>query len=140
MYRILLVDDDQGVLECFAAILRRQKHTIIAMQDGLSALNLIREGAVIDLIITDYRMPGMDGLEFVHLLRTFLPDIPVIMLTGYGSLETYCQAGSLGVSQYVMKPIQVKVLEQVVSDALADRNHLSATAGSKGVPLMERTA
>lgn len=139
MKTILLIDDEPEVLEYLSEILRRHRYALSPMQDGPSALNLIRQGAFIDLVITNYRMPGMDGLQFVRQLRQVLPVVPVLMLTGDGCLESYCLASSLGVSTYVTKPIRAKELGRVVADVFSNIDATSST-GSEGAPLAAHSA
>jgi DNA-binding NtrC family response regulator len=117
MKTILLIDngpESSGL----ADVLKGFGYEVIASRDGLSALSLIREGAPIDLVITDYPLTGMDGLEFLASLRKLAPAVPSVMLTAYGSVETYLKAYSLGVFEYVNKPVTTKELGRIVKTAL----------------------
>ena len=119
MKTLLLVDDELENLRSLGEILNRFGYKVIAKPDAQSALSVIREGTTtIDLVITNYRMPGMDGLEFLILLKQILPSIPVVMLTAYGAVETYLKSLSLGVFEYVNKPIKAKELGRIVKAAL----------------------
>jgi CheY-like chemotaxis protein len=118
MKTLLLVDDELENLRSLGEILNRFGYTVIAKPDAPSALAAVREGAHVDLVITDYRMPGMDGLEFIIQLKQMLPDVPVIMLTAYGAVETYLKSLSLGVFEYVNKPVRAKELGGIVKAAL----------------------
>ncbi len=118
MKTLLLVDDELENLKCLGELLNRLGYAVIAKPDARSALSVVRSGAAIDLIITDYCMPEMDGLEFLVLLKQSLPAVPVIMLTGYGAVETYLKSLSLGVFEYVNKPVRVKELGRIVKAAL----------------------
>jgi two-component system nitrogen regulation response regulator NtrX len=95
-------------------------YSVVDEPDGLSALALIRRGVDIDLVITDYRMPGMNGLDLATALRHILPAVPVIMLTAHGDIENYFRSLSLGVFEYVNKPIGKREFEQIVRAALHD--------------------
>lgn len=117
---ILLVDDEQENLRTYQEILEDMDYCILTRSDADSALALLREEASVDLIVTDYRMPGKNGLEFVTELRRFRPFVPVIMITAYGNIETYLQSVSLGVFEYVHKPIKKEELELIVKQALHD--------------------
>jgi DNA-binding NtrC family response regulator len=72
----------------------------------------------IDLVITDYRMPDMNGLELVTTLRQILPSVPVIMITAHGDIENYFRSLSLGVFEYVNKPVGKREFERIVRAAL----------------------
>lgn len=118
MKTILLVDDDHDVLSCLEDSLSALGYNVIAKPDAESAMAVIREGAKVDLVVTDYAMPGMDGHEFFSVLKRILPSVPVIILTGYGSVETYLKSLSLGVCEFVCKPIEAKELDRIVKAAL----------------------
>jgi len=118
MKTLLLVDDDPDNLSWLGAILKRFGYRVISQPDPHSALAAIRGGAHIDLVITDYRMPGMDGLEFIVALKQLLPAIPVIMLTAYGAVETYLKSLSLGVFEFVNKPVKTRELGRIIKAAL----------------------
>ena len=118
MKTILLVDDDRDILSYLEDSLRTFGYNVISKPDAQSALAVIREGANVDLVVTDYSMPGMDGHEFFIVLKRVLPSVPVIILTGYGSVETYLKSLSIGVCEFVCKPIGAKELDRIVKAAL----------------------
>ena len=118
MKTLLLVDDEVEILRSLGEILCRFGYQVITRSDANSAMSVIREGVMIDLVITDYRMPGMDGLEFTNLLKQFRPSVPVVMLTAYGGVETYLKSHSLGVFEFVSKPIKARDLDRIVKAAL----------------------
>ena len=118
MKTILLVDDDRDILSCLEDSLSALGYNVIPKSDAESAMAIIREGAKVDLVLTDYSMPGMDGHEFFSVLKRVLPSVPVIILTGYGSVETYLKSLSLGVCEFVCKPIEAKELDRIVKAAL----------------------
>jgi DNA-binding NtrC family response regulator len=99
-------------------ILNRFGYGVIAMQDGPSALSALSKGAPIDLVITDYRIDGMDGLELLDSLKKLAPSVPSIILTDDGSIETYLKALSLGVFEYLNKPAKTSELGRIVQKAL----------------------
>jgi DNA-binding NtrC family response regulator len=118
MKTILLVDDEKEILTSLGEILVRFGYTVIARTEAQAALSVVRDGAKIDLVITDYRMPGMDGLEFLHALRQMDASVPVIVLTAYGAVESYLKSLSLGVFEYINKPIKAKELGRIVQAAI----------------------
>ena len=118
---ILVVDDELDNRLIYSEILSDLGYNVIDKPDGTSALSVVREGASIDLVIADYRMPEMNGLEFIVELRQVLPSVPVIMVTAYASIENYFQSLSLGVFEYVNKPVAKREFERVVNAALHRR-------------------
>ena len=118
MKTILLVDNERDMQEIVKETLNMFGYRVISRSDAESALSVIRDGAEIDLVITDYQMPGMNGVEFLTILRKALPTVPVIMLTGYSSVEIYLQSLSLGAFEYLNKPFKEKELYHIVRSAL----------------------
>jgi DNA-binding NtrC family response regulator len=115
MKKILLVDDEPAILTVLELLLNKFGYIVILKSNAESALFLIREGVNVDLVITDYRMPGMNGVEFVRELRRILPSVPVLMLTGDITVEI---EPSLGVFELINKPVAGKELDRIVKAAL----------------------
>ena len=118
MKTILLVDNERHMSRIAEKRLNAFGYKVISRPDAESALSVIRDGTDIDLVITDYRMPGMNGVEFLAILRKALPSVPVIMLTGYSSVEIYLKSLSLGAFEYLNKPCKEKELYHIVRSAL----------------------
>jgi DNA-binding NtrC family response regulator len=117
MANILYVDDEPAIGLILQDTLERMGHNAFGasnVPEALAALN--RE--MMDLIISDYKMPGLSGLEFLELLREQGRDIPLIMLTGYGTIEHAVAAIKAGAADYITKPMQPEQLEHAVSTAL----------------------
>ncbi len=122
MKTILLVDDELYLLGALGAILRELGYKVISRFDAASALAIIREGKTIDLVLTDYRMPGMSTDEFMAKLKQLLPTTPIIVLTGYSSVEMYIKTLSLGAFECLTKPVKVKDLDRALKSALEPSN------------------
>jgi DNA-binding NtrC family response regulator len=120
MRSILLVDDDPAVRKIVGEMLERSGYGVITAADGHSALAALRERAAVDLVIADYRMPGMDGLSLVRRIKEKMPDLPVVILTGHGDLESYLCATGPGVVRYIGKPIGMRELLRTVHDVVAE--------------------
>lgn len=107
--RILIVDDDQRMTRTLADILNLAGHEAIQSASGQQALELIRAHAF-DCVLTDVRMPGMDGVEFHHQIRQFQPGLPVVLMTAYASDEIIhrgLEEGAVGVFD---KPLDISQL------------------------------
>jgi DNA-binding NtrC family response regulator len=132
MKTILLIDDEPQVLSTLCEILTKPGYNVIPRPDAESAPSLVRGGTKVDLIITDLHLPGMNGLELIALFKKIVPSVPVIVLTGYGSVESYIQSCSSGVFEYINKPVQARELRRIVSAALSSSaiSTLSCATGS----------
>ena len=119
MKKILLVDDEPAILTVLELLLNKFGYVVTLTSNAASALFLIREGVNVDLVITDYRMPGMNGIEFIRELRRILPSVPVLMLTGDINVEI---EPSLGVFERIHKPVLGKELDRIVKAALNRSN------------------
>ena len=115
---ILVVDDESENRKIIATLLGDLGYNVIAEEDGTSALSRIQQGAKIDLVLTDERMPDMSGLELIETLRTVVPSLPVILITAYGNIENYLRSSSLGVFEYVNRPVGKRELGKIVKTAL----------------------
>jgi DNA-binding NtrC family response regulator len=117
---IFVVDDDPPCLMEYAAILEGSGYRVRAFADAESAVAAVRSGANVDAVVTDYRMPNMDGMAFLEILRCEAPAVPVIMLTGHGGIDTYFESLSLGLFEYINKPIKRAELLRIVRAALGE--------------------
>ena len=115
---ILVVDDDIENARSYCEILMDLDYRCVTGGDVNAALALLQSEKV-DLVITDYRMPGKTGLDFIVALRQIRPDLPVIMITAYGNIETYLRSMSLGAFEFVNKPITKGEFERIVQHALS---------------------
>jgi signal transduction histidine kinase/CheY-like chemotaxis protein len=121
---ILLVDDDSAVREVTASILRDLGYVVIEVGSGGGALDLLDRNAHIDLVILDFAMPGMNGMEVARQARTKVPSRPVIFVTGYADISAL---GDIDDTQIVRKPFIGKELADKVRFALANRDGNSDT-------------
>ena len=117
MATILYVDDEPAIGLMLQDTLERLGHSAIGAASVPEALGALSRRDI-DLIISDFRMPGLSGLEFLELLREQGRDVPLIMLTGYGTIEHAVAAIKAGAADYITKPLQVEQLQHAVSQAL----------------------
>lgn len=117
MAKILIVDDEESVRRIISIQLRRLGHETLEAPDGPEALELI-ESSEISIVITDLKMPKMDGLELLQKLRRHYPQIPVIMITAHGTIDTAVEAMKLGAFDYITKPFNqddfLKTIERAI--------------------------
>ena len=115
--RILIVDDEAGMREFLRIFLEREGFQVESAQDGQEALRAAKK-TPFDLIITDLRMPGMDGVSLLQGLCKFQPEVPVILMTAYASADSAIEAMKLGAYDYLTKPFRVEEIKQVIARAL----------------------
>jgi len=127
MARILLVDDEPSILNVLSTLLKGQGHDCVPAKGGEQAREIIR-AEQFDLMISDIRMTPIDGLELLKLVKRMRPDMVVIMLTAYGSVETAVVAMKEGAFDYVTKPFKVDELLITVQRALEYRAIIAENA------------
>jgi len=121
--KILIVDDEAGVLLTTCAILQQEGYDVEAAASGVEAVEAIRQRHY-DLVLTDLKMPGIDGLGVLAEVRKCSPLTVTVMMTGYGSVVSALDAVQLGAYEYLLKPIEVEDLKQAVRRSL-ERKRLS---------------
>jgi len=118
--RILIVDDERGMRELLETDLRLRDFTPCGFASAAEAYEVFaRED--FDVVLTDLRMPGMDGLEFCKLLMANRPDMPVIVMTAFGNLESAIAAMRAGAYDFVTKPIEMELLALILRRAVERR-------------------
>ena len=133
--KILLVDDEQYVLDALKITLRRKFDLYIA-HGGAEGLELIERDGPFAVVVSDYKMPGMNGVEFLERLRELAPDCVRVMLTGHGDLNAAIAAINQGeIFRFLTKPCPTSVLCEVLSDGLAKYRRDSFIAKSGGAML-----
>jgi len=119
--RILVVDDEEVIREGLKRILNGELYAVETCSSGYNAIELLQQRKY-DLIITDLKMPGMSGIEVLKGVRTLQPYIPVILITGYASIDTAVEAMKNGASDYIAKPFTPDLLQEKVINALSQRS------------------
>ena len=119
---ILVVEDGQSQREMLREFLARQGHFVAEAEDGNTAINQVLEGHF-DLLLLDYKMPGMDGMETLKKVKSINPEIDVVMMTAYGTIETAVEAVKTGAFDYITKPIELDEIN-ILIDRISERQTL----------------
>lgn len=117
MHRLVVIDDEYIVVEGIKAIIRREKlecEVAGFAYDGISALTVIREQKP-DIVITDIRIPGLDGLSLIEEAKEILPETSFIVISGYTEFEYARKALSLGVRSYIDKPVTIEKVKEAIA-------------------------
>jgi len=117
MARILIVDDQELMRDSLAATLAREGHEVVAANDGAVAIMRLGAGRF-DLMITDLKMPKMTGIELLAEARRLHPDMPVVMMTAFATIQTAVEAMKLGAYDYIQKPFDGEEIKLLVERTL----------------------
>jgi CheY-like chemotaxis protein len=115
----LVVDDDPVVGKSFDRVLTEKGYHVVTAENAQAALAELRKEEY-DLVYTDIRMPGMDGIEFAERVKARRPWTPVVIVTGYGSTENEQRARSVGVSAFLHKPLSPAMIEQSAASTIVE--------------------
>src|SRR5688500_8350035 len=117
MSNILIVDDEQSYRQLLSLVFEGDGHSIRTATNGREALSL-RQQEPADVVISDVRMPDMDGIEMLESVRESQPDLGVILMTAFASVETAREAFKLGADDFIQKPFDVEELKLIVKKTL----------------------
>lgn len=125
--RVWLIDDDQAVNEMMCDFLKKNKYETESFENADQAfakLQTLEKDDIdeIDAIVTDLNMPGMDGMEFVERMKKFAPDIPIIMVTAFATIDSAIEATKKGAFCYISKPFKLTEFDVSISKAVQLRN------------------
>jgi two-component system response regulator AtoC len=115
--RVLIADDELNMRRVLEAILRREGYDVVTAANGLDALAAMNRD--VHTVITDLKMPGLDGMGLLKKLSADYADVPVVMITAHGSVENAVEAVKLGAFDYLEKPFEQEQIRQVVAKALS---------------------
>jgi NtrC-family two-component system response regulator AlgB len=118
MAKLLIVDDERNIRRNLVSFFESCGHQVEAAEDGERALELLREKGSFDLVLSDYRMAEMNGLELLRSMKAESPDTLVILMTAYGTIENAVAAMKAGAHEYVTKPFSLEQIQHVVERAL----------------------
>jgi len=120
MHKVLIVDDELNMRLVLAAMLKKEGYTITSAADGREALQILKSNKM-DVVVTDLKMPHLDGMELLHCITEQYPDVPVIMITAHGTVATAVEALKKGALDYITKPFELDDLKNVISKAIKTR-------------------
>ena len=118
--KILVVDDEQSMTQFLGIVLRKEGYQVVTVNNGREALEKVKtEGP--DVVITDIKMPGMDGIQLLQGIKKHDPGIPVVIMTAYASQQSAIEAVNLGAFQYLIKNAKNDEIKLIVRNALEMR-------------------
>jgi two-component system nitrogen regulation response regulator NtrX len=117
---ILVADDEKGIRDTLKRLLEYERYRVALAEDGLEALRRT-ENEVVDLVLLDIKMPGMDGMEVLSRLHQTQPELPVVIISGHGTIQTAVEATRLGAFDFIEKPIDADRILLVIRNGLAQR-------------------
>lgn len=124
---VLVIDDDSAVVQSFERVLTDNGYHVKTALNGQSGLDLLKESDF-DLVFTDIKMPGMDGIEVASRIKSEHPDLPVVIATGYGSEANEQRAREVGVTKLVRKPLSPDFIQMITAEALVRKHDESVAA------------
>ena len=134
--KVLVVDDDPVVARSFDRVLSNKGYAVITAANGEEALKKIAAEEY-DVVYTDIKMPGMDGVEVASRIKSSRPWLPVVIVTGYGSDENVARAKAAGVSTVLHKPLSPEMIEGSALEATIDEIQPQAAAVAEVAPAAE---
>ncbi|MBX3702509.1 MAG: response regulator [Steroidobacteraceae bacterium] len=131
--KVLVVDDDPVVARSFDRVLTGKGYAVISARDGVEALQKLKAEKY-DVVFTDIKMPGIDGIEVARRIKASQPWLPVVIVTGYGTEANEAQARAAGVAGFLHKPLSPEMIEGSAEQALHEAAAVPAPeAGAEAV-------
>ena len=125
METILIVDDEKNYLTILSAVLEDEGFEVLTALGGREALE-VHKTSDLDLIVTDMKMPGMDGIELLEHIKSVDPDLPIIMMTAHGTIDKAVEAMQKGAYSYILKPFDNERLIIYVK-----KSHIHVSGGQR---------
>jgi DNA-binding NtrC family response regulator len=120
MEKILVIDDEKSILDLLSVVLRKEGYSVLTSLSASKAIELINKEDL-DLVLTDIKLPEMSGMDILKYVKEKKPDIPVIMITAYGTIKQAVEAFKEGAIDYVVKPFDMEELKIIVAQGLEKR-------------------
>ena len=120
MNKVLIVDDELNMRLVLAAMLKKEGYDVTSAADGREALSILKANKM-DVVVTDLKMPNLDGMGLLNCITEQYPEVPVIMITAHGTVATAVEALKKGALDYITKPFELDELKNVISKAIKTR-------------------
>jgi DNA-binding NtrC family response regulator len=118
---VLLIDDEEGFVQTMAKRLDKRTIKVVRSYSGQEALDVLAENNQIDVAVLDVKMPGIDGIETLKVIKQKYPLVEVVMLTGHATVESAIDGMKLGAFDYLMKPCDIDQLMAKIDEAKAKK-------------------
>jgi DNA-binding NtrC family response regulator len=121
-HRVLIIEDDANMRDMLSVSLTRRDFEVVAKESAISGLAALASGGPFDIVVTDINMRGTDGIELCRTLASSHPNLPVIVITAFGSMDTAIAALRAGAVDFLPKPFELEMLEGAIDRALEHRS------------------
>ncbi len=128
-HKILIIDDDEGIVFALRQLFLKDGYGVASAPEAISGLSLLPAEKP-TLVFLDINMPGMNGLDTIKEIKATYPSVPVIMITGYGTVETAVRAMQFGAFDYLTKPLDIQQVRKVTAEAIARLEAIGAARNS----------
>ena len=118
---VLIVDDEPDICEMLAKILSGEGYVMNTTNNGKEAVKKVMDGCA-DIVLLDIVMPGQNGIETLRQIKAVQPDLPVVMITAFGTLTTVQEALEFGAFDYITKPFDIECVKEVIKQRLGERH------------------
>ncbi len=126
-YKILFVDDDRAIGSIVDKYLSKKGYKVSLAESGVEALKLLKDNHF-DIVFTDFKMPGINGIELLARIKEYSPDIEVIIVTGHGTMESAIEAMKTGSYDYLQKPFKLDLLKIIIDRIIEEKKIKRANA------------
>ncbi|MDH3359369.1 MAG: response regulator, partial [Desulfobulbaceae bacterium] len=127
-HKILVVDDEQNMRIALYEALSRNGYEVSVAENGQMALEMVEKSPP-DMLITDIKMPNLDGIELLRRIKAIRPSLPVVIVTGFATVDTAVEAMKQGAVDYIIKPFSVEVIEETVARVFAAGGAVGVSTG-----------
>jgi two-component system response regulator AtoC len=128
---VLLAEDEEDLRDLLAIEVAEAGYDVMAVSSGAAAVEAIQRNKV-DLVITDYKMPGMDGLETAKRMKAIDPNLPIVVTTGYAAEDMQQEFAKFGVRDFLMKPFELIDVLETTRRAIRNRSELEGRPWTEG--------